>query len=589
MKKIYTLLIALTTCFSLIQAAVVNGTCGDNLTWSLNTQDSTLTIEGTGPMYNFNTISPLNPWNEYKSYIVNVNLPDGLTHIGGQSFVSCQNLREIIIPNTVVSIGEDAFEQCSKMTSIEIPNSVTNIGRYAFLYCTGLTSITIPENVTSMGLSAFSGCNKLTTVYWNAKDCYCDDGYTHTSGGSGPFSYCSQISSFIIGQNVRTIPGYLCYGFALSYGTKNLLTSVNIPASVTQIGKYAFTGCAIDTITIPDNVTSIGERAFMGCSLTSIKIGNNVTSLSTEVFGQCSKLTTVVLGSSISTISTNAFQFCPVSSLTISALTPPTGAAACGINPSECTLYVPEESVNTYRNTIWWEDFATIRAIGSKLVVTFIDWDGQIISTDEVEEGGSATPPSNPTREGYSFIGWDKDFSNVTEDLIVTALYKINRYKVDFVDWNNTLLKSDSVDWNTAAIAPTNPYRKGYTFTGWNKNFEHITSDETIMAQYEMGEEKDVTVLYTNGNDGGTILSHSVVLKMPEAPEIEGFTFLGWQPKAEFIDEIIEIQAIYKSDSEVAPQVVANPSNPSQKLIRNGNVYILTGNKTYTITGAEVK
>ncbi len=58
--------------------------------------------------------------------------------------------------------------------------------------------------------------------------------------------------------------------------------------------------------------------------------------------------------------------------------------------------------------------------------VTFKDWNGDVLKTEQVEEGHSATAPADPVREGYTFIGWDVDFTNVTADLTVTALYEEN-------------------------------------------------------------------------------------------------------------------------------------------------------------------
>ncbi len=59
-----------------------------------------------------------------------------------------------------------------------------------------------------------------------------------------------------------------------------------------------------------------------------------------------------------------------------------------------------------------------------KYTVTFVDYDGSALKTEEVEKDKSATAPVKPAREGYAFAGWDKDFTAVTEDLIVTAQYK---------------------------------------------------------------------------------------------------------------------------------------------------------------------
>jgi uncharacterized repeat protein (TIGR02543 family) len=219
-----------------------------------------------------------------------------------------------------------------------------------------------------------------------------------------------------------------------------------------------------------------------------------------------------------------------------------------------------------------------------------MDWDGTVLSSVSVAPGEAATAPADPTREGYTFIGWDKDFSAVTDHMTVTAQYQINRYRVRFFDDDN-LLKTDSVEYQSAAVAPANPYHEGYTFTGWDKTFESITADLDIYAQYEMGENRELTVIYTNSEDNNSeISSHSVVFKIPAAPEIEGFTFLGWQPVATLIKDAITIQAIYKANAPAsAPEIYVNPANPAQKLLRNGQVYILKDNKTYTIMGAQIQ
>ena len=119
--------------------------------------------------------------------------------------------------------------------------------------------------------------------------------------------------------------------------------------------------------------------------------------------------------------------------------------------------------------------------------VTFQDWNGTVLKTEQVEQGKSATAPADPVREGYTFIGWDKSFSNVQSDLTVTAQYEKNvvYYTVTFLDWGGTTLKTEQVEQGKSATAPADPIREGYTFIGWNKDFSNVQSNLTVTAQYE--------------------------------------------------------------------------------------------------------
>ena len=116
--------------------------------------------------------------------------------------------------------------------------------------------------------------------------------------------------------------------------------------------------------------------------------------------------------------------------------------------------------------------------------VTFKDHDGKVLGTQKVEEGKGATAPANPTRTHYTFTGWDKSFNKITADLVVTATYKINEYTVTFKDYNGTVLKTQKVESGKGATAPANPTREHYNFAGWDKTFSSVTSDLIVTAKY---------------------------------------------------------------------------------------------------------
>ena len=160
--------------------------------------------------------------------------------------------------------------------------------------------------------------------------------------------------------------------------------------------------------------------------------------------------------------------------------------------------------------------------------VTFKDWDGNVLKTQEVQYGGDAEAPADPTRTGYTFTGWDKAFTNITADLVVTAQYEINTYTVTFKDWNGTVLKTQEVQHGGDAEAPADPTRAGYTFTGWDKAFTNITADLVVTAQYEIN-----TYTVTFKDWDGTVLKTQEVqyggdAEAPADPTRTGYTFTGW-------------------------------------------------------------
>ena len=197
--------------------------------------------------------------------------------------------------------------------------------------------------------------------------------------------------------------------------------------------------------------------------------------------------------------------------------------------------------------------------------VTFKDYDGTVLSTQSVAYGTSATAPANPTREGdaqysYTFKAWDKDFSNITGDLTVTATYTqtVNKYTVTFKNYDGTVLSTQSVAYGSSATAPANPTREGnaqysYTFKAWDKDFSNITGDLTVTATYTQTVNK-YTVTFKD-YDGTVLDTQSVAYgssaTAPADPEREGYVFEGWDKSFANITGDLTVTATYTDATDV--------------------------------------
>lgn len=124
----------------------VNGTCGSNMTWTLDTAGN-LTIQGTGEM---SWESEYAPWYRYYEVIRNIKIGDGITTIYTEAFLDCFKVKTIELGNDVKSIGDNAFGGMTNLKEVTLPNTLKYIGDGTFCF-TALTSITIPKSVTKIG------------------------------------------------------------------------------------------------------------------------------------------------------------------------------------------------------------------------------------------------------------------------------------------------------------------------------------------------------------------------------------------------------------------------------------------------------
>ena len=367
-------------------------------------------------------------------------IPNSVTSIGGNAFLRCTGLTSVTIGNSVKSIGDYAFRDCISLTSIEIPISVTSIGDYAFIRCTGLTSVTIGNSVTSIGGYAFAYCKNLISITIPN---------SVTSIGEFVFLECNSLNTINVDNNnpnYSSIDGVL-YNKAqtslIFYPTGNSRTEYIIPNGVTSIGENAFIYCRkLRSIEIPNSITDIGNRAFLRCiGLTSIKLPNNLTTIRESVFRTCINLTSVVIPNNVTTIEKSAFQECSnmislsipnsVTNIEENAFfacyslisihnysstpqiinnnvfggSPQTYSyegdtvvvSQVALDKSNCTLYVPAESVEAYKAADVWNEFGNILPIEKTK---------DYLSIAEAIEIGMALDSMATSEETYTIEGY---------------------------------------------------------------------------------------------------------------------------------------------------------------------------------------
>ncbi|HCO50048.1 MAG TPA: hypothetical protein DIT21_01365, partial [Oscillibacter sp.] len=245
-KRILSLLLVIimtislgTTVLADDNAIVNSGTCGKNLTWTLDSA-GLLTISGTGEM-----------WDSAFSYnkdIKSVRLPDAITQIPYKAFSGCTNLKNIRLPDSVTQIDEDAFGNCDLQEQV-------------------VQEIVSSDNITFIGSRAFEGNKNIFTVHIGKNVEYIQtETFNYMSTPS--FHDCTNLTSITVSpenQTYTSINGLLCSkdGRSLLYVPVGISGRLDVPAGIETIGReamhYAF---SIKIVHIPKSVKKIGSDAF---------------------------------------------------------------------------------------------------------------------------------------------------------------------------------------------------------------------------------------------------------------------------------------------------------------------------------------
>lgn len=285
-------------------------------------------------------------------------LKEILTNDGKVPQIDGIELRDLVIPSTVkkngveytVTVIDDAaFAEVYNLRSIHLPNTIVKIREDAFAWCLNLQKINIPASVTSISNEfVFEACVSLNSIEVDPSN----------------NTYCS-VDGVLFTKDKTNLRYYPC-------GKKE---AYSIPSSVKTIGMTAFTGAIfLPSITWGDNVTTLGSNAFMYClSIKDLVIKEGIKVI-TEAFNECLALETVDIPSTVTMLGYESdghtfevFNNCEnMKSIIIRAQNPPEcpgfgWTSFPNPNPVQPTLYVPQGSVQKYKNYEedgWWHPYA---------------------------------------------------------------------------------------------------------------------------------------------------------------------------------------------------------------------------------------
>lgn len=258
----------------------------------------------------------------YETYFTEYN------KIGKYAFCSCNNLKRLTLPKDITSIEQSAFFGCSGLTSITIPSSVTAIGKWSFYDCSSLTSIELPNSTTTIDESAFQNCTSLASVTLTSN---------LTSIESYAFIGCSQLKDVrynVLDDLTKYIqtdhPEIYYINCDIKYYQNNQeITALKIPAGTTSIGKNVFQKYnGIQSLTFSPALTSISDLQF-SCDFTNLKsvyVGWQDPIAAGTFFGDA--------------------------------------------DMSNCTLYVPQGTKNTYSKADVWKNFGKIIEYNNQATIT---------------------------------------------------------------------------------------------------------------------------------------------------------------------------------------------------------------------------
>ena len=224
----------------------------------------------------------------------------------------------------------------------------------------------------------------------------------------------------------------------------------------------------------------------------------------------------------------------------------------------------------------------------NRYTITFDTAGGSEIAPITQDYGTNITAPANPTRKGYTFKGWDKEIPETmpAENMTVKAQWEINQYAITFDTAGGSEIAPITQDYGTEITAPDNPTREGYTFIGWDRDIPEIMPAEniTVTAQWEINRYT-ITFDTAGGSEIAPITQdYGTNITAPADPTREGYTFIGWDKAipTTMPAENITVTAQWKDSEKPTGEIKINEN--SWKAFLNNITFGLFFKDTQTVT-----
>ena len=398
------------------EESATSGSCGENVTWTFDEATGTLTVSGTGPMYDYESQFG-RPWESYQEKYTAIVVEAGVTSIGAGAFSWSTNLQRATISETVAFIGEYAFSGCTALTNIAfLGNPPEYNGNFIFNQVSA--EVRYPIHADGWDGEAFAIGNN--DMKWVPDHSYVDDVCTYcgvekpqgvsdsgacgengiwtfdeatgtltvrvngpipdgggifqpwvvhrdeitaivvepgaTAVGAGAFNALMKLTHVDLPEGITTI-GEAAFDMALA------LRQIEFPESLTHIGNDAFAYGGMSSVTIPGNVETIGQSAFWFCeSLESVRLENGVREIGAVAFGSTA-ISEITIPASVTTIGNGAFSNCSkLTEIWFEGDAPSIGEMCFG--ETTATAYYPagnktwtEEVMQNYDGTITWVSY----------------------------------------------------------------------------------------------------------------------------------------------------------------------------------------------------------------------------------------